>query len=66
MSAPTYLTSSELAQRWRLHPKTLANWRVRGAGPTYFKVGDGQQAHVLYELAVIEEWERKRVQEAGK
>lgn len=66
MTRPTYLTCSELAQRWRLHPTTLSNWRMRGAGPAYFKVGDGRQAQVLYELSVIEEYERRRVKEGGK
>ena len=27
------LTSKEVAERLRLHPQTLVNWRVKGDGP---------------------------------
>lgn len=33
------LTSQDLAQRWGLHPRTLANWRVARKGPAWTKIG---------------------------
>lgn len=35
---------------------TLANWRTKGDGPTYTKIG----GRVLYELQEILKWERKQ------
>lgn len=51
------ISTEELAQRWRMHPKTLSNWRVQGRGPVYVKLG-GRNATVLYRLADIEAYER--------
>ena len=39
MSERAYLTSKELADRWRLSDQTLANWRHAGKGPPYIRVG---------------------------
>lgn len=33
-------------------PKTLANWRTKGTGPRYRKVG----GRVLYDKADLDEW----------
>jgi hypothetical protein len=49
------LTTEELAARWKMHPKSLANWRVSGEGPRYIKLGK----RVLYDVADIEAWEQK-------
>ncbi|MBN7484535.1 helix-turn-helix domain-containing protein [Mycobacteroides abscessus subsp. abscessus] len=49
----TYLTSSELAERLRRSPRTLANWRTRGGGPRYMTLG----ARVMYRLDDVIEWE---------
>lgn len=34
-----HLTTHELAKRWAMSPRTLANWRAAGKGPYYFKAG---------------------------
>lgn len=49
-----YLTSKEVADRWRLSDKTLANWRHAGKGPPFIRVG----SRVLYPIEGINAWER--------
>ncbi len=51
------LTSDDLAKRWSLNPLTPAQWRVRGVGPRYVKLG----RKVRYRLEEIEEYERKHL-----
>ena len=53
-SDDAYLTSAQLSQRWRLRPKTLANWRSLGKGPPYIRVG----ARVLYPAEGIHAFEK--------
>ena len=52
------LTTEELARRWRLHPKTLSNWRVKGMGPRFIKLGDGDKGAVRYRLEDVLAFER--------
>ena len=54
------LTTKEAAERLRLHPQTLINWRVRGAGPRFVKVG----RKVVYPLVEIEAFETKQLHTA--
>ncbi len=35
------MTQDELAERWRISPRTLKQWRWRGIGPRYLKIGGG-------------------------
>ncbi|WP_420846583.1 helix-turn-helix transcriptional regulator [Nocardioides jishulii] len=42
-----------LAERWDMTPKTLANWRSAGTGPTFVKIG----GMVRYRLADVEAYE---------
>lgn len=53
----TFLTPTELAARWRCSRGHLANLRHRAQGPAYLKPTDGS---VLYDLAVIEEYEQNK------
>lgn len=57
-SQKLYLTPAEVCSRWcnRITEKTLANWRAKGEGPHYTKIG-GRIAYPLYKL---EEYERGR------
>lgn len=57
-SATEYITPSELEQRWRgtISLGTLANWRAKGDGPAFRKIG----GRVLYLLASVEHYERRR------
>lgn len=49
-----YLTATQLAQRWGIHPTTLARWRESGKGPAYFRT----PGFVLYPLAEVEQYEK--------
>lgn len=49
-----YLTSKEVADRWRLSDQTLANWRHAGKGPPFIRVG----SRVLYPYEGIQAWEK--------
>lgn len=53
-----YLTSKELAERWRLNDQTLVNWRRVGKGPTFIRVG----ARVLYPMESVEAFEKLSTQ----
>ena len=57
MNNKVWLTQEELAERWRKSPRTLANYRAQGKGPTYSKMG----GKVLYDLEVIEQEENKSI-----
>lgn len=51
-----YLTSKELAHRWRISVQTLANWRSAGdKGPPFVKVG----GKPLYSVAAVEAYEKQ-------
>lgn len=49
-----WMTTRELAKRWKMSPDTLANWRWSGEGPPYSKFGHS----VLYKRTVIIVWEK--------
>ena len=53
MSNP-FLTSKEVADRWRLSDQTLANWRSAGKGPPFIRVG----TRVLYPVEGIHAFEK--------
>lgn len=55
MSDRLYLTSRELAERWRLSEQTLANWRHAGKGPTFMRIG----GRILYPLSTLTDYETK-------
>jgi hypothetical protein len=50
-----FLTEDEIAARYRglVSAGTLRNWRAKGRGPPFVKVGRS----VLYPLAALEAWE---------
>lgn len=58
MAAPTttYLTTEEVAQRYRTSASTVRYWRHAGKGPAGFRLG----SRVLYDLDVVEKWEREQ------
>ena len=51
---PYALTPSELADRWRLSPRTLERWRRNGEGPAWVRVGH----RIIYRLEDVLAWER--------
>jgi hypothetical protein len=54
--SPTYLDQRELAQRFRISPRTLERWRWKKSGPNYVKLG----GKIVYALADVEAYERRR------
>ena len=61
-TAVRHLNQSELAQRWRISPRTLERQRYLGFGPAYVKIG----AHVVYRMADIEAYEDAQLQLGGQ
>ena len=55
MGEKAFLTSKELADRWRLSDQTLANWRYTGKGPAFTRVG----SRVLYPIDKVQEYETR-------
>ena len=53
-----HFDQSELAARWRISPRTLEQWRWRGKGPQFLKLG----GRVVYRLSDIEEFEQALIQ----
>ena len=49
-----YLTIHELAERWGISAKALAQWRWHGKGPQYHKL----EGHILYAIKDVEEFEQ--------
>ena len=54
---PIHLNQIELANRWKISPRTLERWRWAGQGPTFVKLG----GRVVYQLDAVETYERGRV-----
>lgn len=52
MSTSLLLTNAEVAAWLRRPPRTLTQWRYRGVGPAYVKVGGA----VLYDRSDVEKW----------
>jgi hypothetical protein len=50
----------DLANRWRLSPRTLERWRWEGIGPHYLKIG----GRVVYQLAEVEDYEQACIRKA--
>lgn len=53
MSTPRYLTTADLAERYRTSASTVRHWRTTGYGPAGIRVGK----RVLYALDVVEAWD---------
>jgi hypothetical protein len=54
----TYLTPYALHKRWggAISPKTLANWRAKGTGPKWLKVG----GRIVYPLTEVKAYEERQ------
>ena len=63
MTDATILTPEELSARYnrRVSIKTLANWRSKGDGPAFTKVG----GRVFYRLPDVLDWESRRTFKTG-
>jgi predicted DNA-binding transcriptional regulator AlpA len=51
-----WLSRRELADRYGLPVKTLAQWASKGTGPRYARMG----RHVRYRLSDVIDWETER------
>ena len=54
-----FLTPQALAERWKLEPDTLSQWRWNGRGPIFLKIG----RRVLYRLSDVLCFEEKNVKQ---
>lgn len=50
-----YLTTKELAERWKVPAKSLVDSRSQGSGPAFYKIG----GKVRYDLRDIEAFETR-------
>lgn len=57
-----HLHQVELAERWRISPRTLERWRWEGKGPRYLKLG----GRVVYRLEDIEAFEAEKLREVAQ
>ena len=48
-----HLEQKELAERWRMSPRTLEQWRWQGRGPLFLKLG----GRVVYPVNAVEAFE---------
>mgnify|MGYP005666165159 FL=1 len=55
MNDKDYITPKELAVRWHKSVRTLANQRIQGEGPPYYKIA----GKILYDMQDIKEIEEK-------
>jgi hypothetical protein len=55
------LTEQELADLERVNVRTVQNWRQRGVGPPYRKLGPGRAAPVRYPVRDYREWRASTV-----
>jgi hypothetical protein len=59
---PVYLTTKELAERFRTAPSSIRDWRSRGIGPLGIRFG----RNVLYPLPEVEAYERREYEAAKR
>ena len=51
------MTTTDLANRWKMSGYTLRKWRMRDIGPAYIKVGKGL---IRYRVEDVESYEDSR------
>ncbi len=56
----TWLSSADLAARWKIPLKTIASWASAGTGPRYSRLGRYRR----YRLAAVRAWEHQRLLDA--
>ena len=58
MPQENFITPEALIERYkgRISIKTLANWRTKGGGPSYTKIG----GKIMYPLSAVLTWEHLR------
>lgn len=56
------LRQGELAERWRMSPRSLEKWRTLGIGPAYIKIGGA----VRYRIEDVLAYESSTLRQAGR
>jgi len=51
--AAAHLNQQELANRWRISPRTLQRWRWLKTGPAYLRIG----GRIVYQLEDVQKFE---------
>lgn len=54
---PTMLTQEQLAARLVVEENTLEDWRMKGVGPTFIKLGFAKNSPIRYRFEDVEAWE---------
>jgi hypothetical protein len=58
-SSPTWLTTAELAQRWRMTTRTLERWRAERFGPAWHHLG-GKVFYRMDDVLAYEDRHRRK------
>ena len=61
--AKQYVPAKKLAEMWNTTSGVLANWRYRGEGPPYYRLG---KKKILYAVEEAEAWLQKGKQMNGE
>ena len=56
----THLSQTDLANRWRMSPRTLERWRFTGEGPRFVKLG-GRVIYRLEDVIAFEDLQLRQV-----
>jgi predicted DNA-binding transcriptional regulator AlpA len=56
MNTTELLTPEQVAEMLQVHPGTLENWRVKGEGPPFVKLGGKRRSPVRYRRKDVEDW----------
>ncbi len=51
------LTPRQLADRFAVEEATLEDWRMKGEGPPYIKLGFAKNSPIRYKIEDVEAWE---------
>jgi predicted DNA-binding transcriptional regulator AlpA len=65
MTTTELLTPEQVAEMLQVHPGTLENWRVKGEGPPFVKLGGKRRSPVRYRRKDVEDWIYTDVKRAG-
>tara|TARA_B100001059_G_scaffold29003_1_gene23477 strand:+ start:2460 stop:2654 length:195 start_codon:yes stop_codon:yes gene_type:complete len=59
MKDRNFIDQAQLAERWKRSERTLENWRSRGIGIPYYKIG----GKVLYDFEDVTTYESEQLQQ---
>jgi len=56
MAPQPMLTQAQVAEMLNVSPKSVENWRLKGEGPAFYRIGQ----QVRYEIRDVRAWKRQR------